>query len=170
MFGQIERQRYRRGETEAPRDDSKAIDREAAGCDLLRDAGRRGDEQSESGRYSRERVELATGDVHHAVRKEAQKQNLYTAPAISTATNSANPSPTSDSVGRLRPTDDSGLRSTATTRPRITAVAISWYAIFISDQHPYCDIPVDSRSELSRVPSGLSRMENPTASPRKVVK
>jgi len=70
---QIERQRHRRGQTEPPRDDSKAIDREAAGCDLLRDACRRGDEKSQSGRYAHERAELAIGDVQHAVRKEVQK-------------------------------------------------------------------------------------------------
>ncbi len=45
--------------------------------------------------------------------KKNKSSSLKIAPAISTATNSANPSPTSESVGRLRPTDDSGLRSTA---------------------------------------------------------
>src|SRR3984885_7869663 len=112
--------------------------------------------------------ELATFDMLFGKKKTSS--NLNTAPAISTATNSANPSPTSESVGRLSPTDESGLRSTATTMPRITAVASNWYATLISDQRPYSAIPVDSTSELSRVPSGLSRMENPTASPRKVVK
>jgi hypothetical protein len=102
--------------------------------------------------------------------KKSRRSSLPTPSATKTATNSANPKPRSASVGLRRPTDESGFRSRATTMPRSTAVAINWYVIVVSVQLPYCDRPADFRSESSRFESGLSRTENPTASPRKVVK
>ena len=67
---------------------------------------------------------LATFDM--PLRKKNQKNILATLSAIRTATNSPKPKPTSESVGHLRPMDESGLRSRPTTMPKITAVAISW--------------------------------------------